>query len=237
MRRPSTLLRQNFIKKLLLFFVLCFLLVLLYKTHQRRPTLIVGHGSSSQLSYLFTLHRELQLEILNRTDEELEILSQKYHRDVKMWALEPHGLLPATKPVSHESCLNQYLPTTYTGSGVSIVITFRDELMILLYRCLTSISVYTPHEWLKEVILFDDGSETNRKTEVDNFSERMNLPLRYIRHEESSGIANKRKEGIDTSTGDIVVMLDSHMEVSFLWLHPVISLLKSKPNGIFVPQV
>ena len=41
--------------------------------------------------------------------------------------------------------------------------------------------------------------------------------------------------GIEAAVGDVVVILDTHMEVNDLWLEPLLSILHDKPSAIAVP--
>ena len=51
------------------------------------------------------------------------------------------------------------------------------------------------------------------------------------------GIANARHAGIRAAIGDVIVILDSHMEVMDVWLEPLLEVLESKPLSAAIPLV
>ena len=167
--------------------------------------------------------------------DEIGELNQFYHRDVAIHWGSRHGLLPEGKSIPHISCL-RHLDSTFKTS-VSVVMCMRNELVYLLLRTLTTIVRRTPGNLLREIVLIDDGSDEDCLPEVKNYCSKLNIPLRTFRNDESVGITSCRRFGIEKAEGDVIVLLDSHMEVSDLWLEPLLDILMSKPDAIAVPTL
>ena len=165
---------------------------------------------------------------------QLENLTKTYFRNITIQYSE-RELLPPSKPVYHEECL-QYLDSNY-DTTVSVVIPYYNELAILLMRTLTLITHRTLPKYLEEIILIDDGSSVNIREEVMQYVREQQMPVRYIRNPEQLGIANSRIKGIREAKGDVVVILDSHIEVMELWLEPLLSHIRMYPKSIAVPSL
>ena len=142
--------------------------------------------------------------------DEIKSLSEMYHRNITIqWG--QRQLLPPSKPLFDIMCFD-YMDSKYEVT-VSIVITYFNELPILLMRTLTTIKHRTLPKYLKEVVLINDNSTINITAEITQYAKDQGIPLVYIHNEEKLGIANSRRKGIFAASGDVVVLLDSHMEV------------------------
>lgn len=101
------------------------------------------------------------------------------------------------------------LPTT------SVIVIFYNENWNLLMRCLHSIYNRTPANVLKEIILVSDAStderldEPLRKYVKENFGKKVN----FFINKKRLGLIVTRMEGARQATGEVIVFLDSHMEV------------------------
>ena len=51
------------------------------------------------------------------------------------------------------------------------------------------------------------------------------------------GITDARHSGIHVAVGEVVVLLDSHIEVSEAWLQPLLSVLEDRPRAVALPLV
>ena len=174
--------------------------------------------------------------LLRATDKkELKTLESLFHRDLNFNWNNKYGLIPPSKPVFYKQCL-RYLDLEYT-ERVSVVISFKDELLSILLRTLTTLVYRTPSHLLHEIILVDDGSRENNKESVLQHIQYLDVQLVWYRRENSLGIANARQFGIAQASGELVAVLDSHMVVSEMWLQPLIATLREKPAGIAVPLV
>ena len=174
--------------------------------------------------------------LLETTDaNEMKMLESIYQRNLTFSWGNRYGLLPPSKPVFYKDCL-RYLQKEYYHR-VSIVISFKDELLSILLRTLTTIVFRTPMHLLHEIILVDDGSFHDHKLGVISHIRWLEVPIVWYRRNNSVGIANARHFGIQRASGDVVAILDSHMVVSEMWLQPLLATLSEKPKGIIVPLV
>lgn len=108
--------------------------------------------------------------------------------------------------------------------AVSVIIIFHNEVKSVLLRTLSSIINRTPPELLHEVILVNDNSTSDdlyqplQEYVKQNFAPKVkikNLPKR-------SGLIVTRMEGARMATGEVLVFIDSHVEVHFNWLPPLL---------------
>ena len=152
---------------------------------------------------------EYRDKIAALSEEEKREMTENYYRNVSIQI--QRELLPMSKPLYDIQCLN-YLDKDY-NVAVSIIIVYYNELSILLLRTLTTVIHRTLPKYLKEIILIDDNSEFNITGEVLKYAADHRMPLRYLRNEERLGIAGSRIRGLHEAAGDVVAILDSHMEV------------------------
>ena len=223
-------------KKLLVltFLVICSSLCGLYVTFQFKENTLFSE-ETNQLKGIRRAEFRYKETLKKLSDSELDIMRKRYYRDVALHWGSVHGLLPQGKPLPHVSCL-RHLDTQFTVS-VSVVMCMRNELIYLLLRTLTTIVRRTPKRLLHEIVLIDDGSDFDALPEIRNYSSQLNIPLKILRNNKSVGITSCRRYGIEKAEGEVVVLLDSHMEVSELWLEPLLDILHSKPDGIAVPTL
>ena len=223
-------------KKLLVltFLVICSSLCGLYVTFQLKENTLFSE-ETNQLKGIRRAEFRYKETLKKLSDSELDIMRKRYYRDVALHWGSVHGLLPQGKPLPHVSCL-RHLDTQFTVS-VSVVMCMRNELIYLLLRTLTTIVRRTPKRLLHEIVLIDDGSDFDALPEIRNYSSQLNIPLKILRNNKSVGITSCRRYGIEKAEGEVVVLLDSHMEVSELWLEPLLDILHSKPDGIAVPTL
>lgn len=121
------------------------------------------------------------------------------------------------------------LPTT------SVIVIFFNEPWSLLLRCLHSIFNRTPHELLLELILVNDKStdeyfdDAKEKYVKDNFGDK----IRYFVNPKREGLIVTRMRGAREARGDVIVFLDSHIEVNVNWLPPLIEPIALDSKGEF----
>lgn len=106
---------------------------------------------------------------------------------------------------------------------VSIIIPFYNEHFRTLARSLHSIINRTPHELIKEIILVDDFSDVaNLKKTLDEYV-KLHLPkVKIIRFRKRQGLIAARLAGAVKAGGDVLVFMDSHVEVNYNWLPPLL---------------
>lgn len=108
--------------------------------------------------------------------------------------------------------------------SVSVIIVFHDEYLSVILRTVHSIMNRSPDQLLKEIILVDDfSSKQNLKQPLDDHI-KYNFPhkVHVIRLPKRSGLMQARMAGIKNATGEVVVVMDAHIEVSTNWLPPLI---------------
>ena len=171
-------------------------------------------------------------------ESEVKSLNRRYNHDVALyWSVSGplHRIEPQSRPLFDASCLEH--GEQKHEVLVSIVICHKNELVYSVFRVLAAINKYTPKGLLKEVLIIDDGSDSDDAIEIGAFGQVLGIPIYTSRNAESIGIAQCRYWGIRAVTGDVIVILDSHMEVSERWLEPLLHILELKPKALAVPLV
>ncbi|CAL8099278.1 unnamed protein product [Calicophoron daubneyi] len=103
----------------------------------------------------------------------------------------------------------------------SIIIVFFNEDLYRLQKTLDSIFANTSSNLIQEVILVDDCSDT-----VD--TQKLVLPslqVHVLRNTDREGLIKSRMIGARVASGDVIVFLDSHVEVDTFWLEPLLARL------------
>ncbi|KAI4881273.1 hypothetical protein NFI96_033796 [Prochilodus magdalenae] len=123
---------------------------------------------------------------------------------------------------------------------VTVVLIFLDEALSILKRAIRSIIDRTPAHLLKEIILVDDHS-TNEdlKEKLDEYivSVHQEKPgiIKRVRHKERLGLAQARISGYEAAAGDVVAILDAHIEVHELWAEPLLARIKADRTVVVSP--
>lgn len=100
--------------------------------------------------------------------------------------------------------------------STSVIVIFYNEWPSILLRTIHSIYNRTPRELLKEIIIINDNSSKPELYEPlelylrQNFDDR--VKLKHLK--ERRGLIVARMEGVKVATGEVLVFLDAHMEVS-----------------------
>ncbi|ETN85763.1 glycosyltransferase, group 2 family protein [Necator americanus] len=94
---------------------------------------------------------------------------------------------------------------------------------------------------LHEVILYEDASEEEHALtdHLNKFASVMGYTnkMRVTRSEERQGLIRAKALASRQATGDIIVFLDSHCEVTERWLEPLLAPIKENPNSIVLPII
>lgn len=95
-------------------------------------------------------------------------------------------------------------------------------------RTLHSIINRSPRELLDEIILVDDAStkENLHETMVKYVEENFKGIVKLVRLETRHGLIVARMEGAKRANSEVLVFLDSHIEVNVNWLPPLLGLFK-----------
>ena len=109
--------------------------------------------------------------------------------------------------------------------AASIIIPFYNEHWSTLLRSVHSIIKRSPLELVKEIILVDDASQkVHLKQKLEDYIKEKNAKdwenkVRVVRLKERDGLIGARLAGAKDATADVLIFLDSHIEVNW---HPLI---------------
>jgi len=121
----------------------------------------------------------------------------------------------------------------------SIIITFYNEPLSTLLRSVHSVLNTIPPPLLREVILVDDHSSLAENLPGSALDEAIRrLPkTSVLRLPHRHGLVQARLAGIKNAQGEVVVILDSHIEATPQWLEPMLARLKESPKSLVYPQI
>ena len=136
----------------------------------------------------------------------------------------------------HDSCKSLKYDTSDMPT-VSVVIPFYNEIWSVLLRTCTGILFRSPPHLIKEIILVDDGSTFEFLGEPLDYFLKQTPKTRVIRHSSRQGLIQTRMTGATAASGDALIFLDSHSEVSPHWLEPLLDELKKNPRVLYSPVI
>ncbi|XP_001607575.2 polypeptide N-acetylgalactosaminyltransferase 1 [Nasonia vitripennis] len=136
---------------------------------------------------------------------------------------------PLCKSVTYDT----KLPTT------SVVIIFHNEAWSVLLRTVYSVLQESPPKFLKEIILVDDNSNEEELEDILAYYIETRLPkkVKLLRLPKRQGLIRARLAGAQQATGDVLVFLDAHCEVTKGWLSPLLHRIKARPNAVLIPVI
>ncbi|XP_055793363.1 probable polypeptide N-acetylgalactosaminyltransferase 8 [Salvelinus fontinalis] len=123
---------------------------------------------------------------------------------------------------------------------ISVVLIYLDEALSIIKRAVRSIIDKTPQRLLKDIILVDDhSSNEDLKEKLDAYisfihEERPGL-VKRVRHSEQLGLTQARLSGWREATGDVVAILDAHIEVHVEWAEPLLARIKEDRTLVLTP--
>ncbi|XP_059052747.1 probable N-acetylgalactosaminyltransferase 6 [Achroia grisella] len=130
-----------------------------------------------------------------------------------------------------ESCRNvqfniDNLPTA------TVIIVFHNEAWSTLMRTVMSVILRSPEQLLKQIILVDDASE--RKYLGKELEDAVNKlkKVQILRSTDRKGLVGARLMGARHATGDVLVFLDAHCEVTMGWLEPLLD--RAGSDDVFI---
>jgi len=134
--------------------------------------------------------------------------------------------------------------TDFHESGIkmdaSIIFVYHNEYFTTLVRSIHGILNKTPPEYLREIVLIDDGSDLEIRPwlgeKLKNYL--MTLPkIVYKRNEERLGLMGARMAGADAATSDNLIFLDSHIEPADGYIEPLLQYLSEDYRHVAVPII
>nr|XP_006811174.1 PREDICTED: polypeptide N-acetylgalactosaminyltransferase 13-like [Saccoglossus kowalevskii] len=139
--------------------------------------------------------------------------------------------------VKHSLCdtvrYNKDLPTA------SVIISFHNEAWSTLLRTIYSVINRSKIKLLQEIILVDDYSDRDElKVALDEYIQsNFNNKVKILHTTEREGLIRARLIGASKATGKILVFLDSHCEVNYNWLEPLIERIYRDSSTIACPVI
>ena len=119
----------------------------------------------------------------------------------------------------------------------SVIFVFYNEPSSPLFRSVHSVLNRTPPQYLHEIILVDDFSDTDElKKPLEDYIKL--LPkVKLVRLKERSGLMTARTAGARAASGEVAVFLDSHIEVTEGWLKPMLARIKEDRKHVVMPII
>uniref|UniRef100_I3ITT3 Polypeptide N-acetylgalactosaminyltransferase n=1 Tax=Oreochromis niloticus TaxID=8128 RepID=I3ITT3_ORENI len=123
---------------------------------------------------------------------------------------------------------------------ISVVLIYLDEALSVIKRAIRSIVDKTPARLLQEIILVDDHSSNEDLMEkLDEYisfihEERPGL-VKKVRHSEQLGLTQARLSGWKVAEGEVIAILDAHIEVHVQWAEPLLARIKEDRTVILTP--
>ncbi|KAM5302773.1 inactive polypeptide N-acetylgalactosaminyltransferase-like protein 5 [Glossophaga mutica] len=120
----------------------------------------------------------------------------------------------------------------------SVVICFHNEEFNALFRTVSSIMHFTPHQLLEEIILVDDMSKfDDLKEKLDYHLEKFRGKVKLIRNRRREGLVRARMIGAASASGDVLMFVDSHCEVNRVWLEPLLDAIAQDRRTVVCPII
>ncbi|XP_051548975.1 probable polypeptide N-acetylgalactosaminyltransferase 8 [Myxocyprinus asiaticus] len=143
--------------------------------------------------------------------------------------------IPDTRdPRCAEKSYPKDLPT------ISVVLIYLNEALSIIKRAICSIIDRTPAHLLKEIVLVDDhSSNDDMQLSLDEYIDLINKDkpglLKKVRHKRQMGLAKARISGWEAATGQVVAILDAHIEVQKEWAEPLLARIKADRKIVLSP--
>ena len=204
---------------------LCYDIIIIITLHKLEPTYIQSAGKlGAPYSIPSQSHQDLrkQMEIFKFNKRASDEISVK-------------RTIPDYR---HSKCLEM---TFETLPKASIIIHFNNEALSVLLRTIWSVLLNTNQKLLEEIILVDDGSISNEiLVSLPKYIEH-NFPSKVILIKVSQGgkigMSNARLIGAKKASGDVLVFLNSNMEVNYQWLEPLINVVHTARHKMPIMEI
>uniref|UniRef100_A0A8D3C448 Polypeptide N-acetylgalactosaminyltransferase n=1 Tax=Scophthalmus maximus TaxID=52904 RepID=A0A8D3C448_SCOMX len=175
-------------------------------------------------------------ELSEQEQKEAEELFRRYGYNAFLSDRLPlNREIPDTRP---PRCAEKKYPADLPT--ISVVLIYLDEALSIIKRAIRSVMDKTPARLLKEIILVDDhSSNEDLKEKLDEYitlihEERPGL-VKKVRHSEQLGLTQARLSGWKVAVGDVVAILDVHIEVHVEWAEPLLARIKEDRTVIVTP--
>nr|XP_046235225.1 probable polypeptide N-acetylgalactosaminyltransferase 8 [Scatophagus argus] len=175
-------------------------------------------------------------ELSEEEQKEAEMLFKKYGYNAFLSDRLPlNREIPDTRP---QRCAEKKYPEDLPT--LSVVLIYLNEALSVIKRAIRSIIDKTPPRLLKEIILVDDHSTNEDLMEkldeyINSIHEERPKLVKKVRHSEQLGLTQARLSGWKAAVGDVVAILDAHIEVHVQWAEPLLARIKEDRTVILTP--
>ncbi|KAK7149893.1 hypothetical protein R3I94_009267 [Phoxinus phoxinus] len=182
------------------------------------------------------LFKQWTVELSEDDQRKAEDLFQKYGYNAFLSDQMPLDReLPDTRD---HRCIGREYP--HNLPTISVVLIYLDEALSIIQRAVCSIINRTPAHLLKEIILVDDHSrnedlKTQLNVYVSSINEKHPGLVKMVTHPEQKGLAQARISGWEAATGDVVAILDAHIEVHVKWAEPLLARIQADRTLVLSP--
>ncbi|XP_050309603.1 polypeptide N-acetylgalactosaminyltransferase 35A-like [Anthonomus grandis grandis] len=123
--------------------------------------------------------------------------------------------------------------------SASIIICFYNEHYETLLRSIHSILDRTPANLLNEIILVNDFSDIKDLHEnLENYINKQKLDkVKLVKTDAREGLIRARIFGARQAKGQVLIFLDSHIEVNKGWIEPLLDQIKSNRTKVVMPVI
>lgn len=120
-----------------------------------------------------------------------------------------------------------------------MIICFYNEHIVTLLRSINTVLVRTPSQLLKEIILVDDFSDlTDLRAPFENEIKSLATnKVKILRNNQREGLIRSRVFGARNSTGDVLLFLDSHIEVNVQYAEPLLQRIRDDRKVLVMPVI
>ncbi|XP_076860737.1 putative polypeptide N-acetylgalactosaminyltransferase 8 [Brachyhypopomus gauderio] len=182
------------------------------------------------------LFKDWHPDLTEDQQHEAERLFQRYGYNAFLSDKMPlNRKLPETR--DHRCLTKEYPPDLPT---LSVVLIYLDEALSVIKRAIYSIINRTPAHLLQDIILVDDHSSNEDlrgklNAFISGIHETWPGLVKRVRHTEQLGLAQARISGWEFATGDVVAILDAHIEVCVQWAEPLLARIKADRRVVLSP--
>jgi len=143
-----------------------------------------------------------------------------------------------TRSLFNPVCHRYRFPDLSVFPTISVIIPFQNERPGLLSMTVHSLLAQTPPSILKEIIVIDDnGALGEERSDIDEAElehiQSLHPKIIWISNDEKKGCAGARLQGVKRATADVIMVVDSHVEMySNTWAQHLLLPLIENPRTL-----